>query len=201
MAIGKKGKGKLARKKPARPVKHTAKKRRAPKVPDEQAMMAAWQKTMTPGEAHARLGQLVGSWDTKLTFVMDSGSPAEVSEGRTENRLVLGGRYLEQRFEGTSMGMPFEGIGYTGYDNVRKTYTGTWMDNFSTTIMSVTGRGRPTDTKMESESVTLDPFGEQVRFDCKLEVQDSDHHTYEMWTKGSNGRRFRTMLIEYARKA
>ena len=56
----------------------------------------------------------------------------------------MGGRYLEQRFKGDIMGMPFEGIGYTGYDNVKKQYWGTWMDNMSTGMMTSTGTAPPT---------------------------------------------------------
>ncbi len=201
MAIAKRGKGRIATKKPARPVKPTAKKRSAPKAKDQEAMMAAWQKTMSPGAGHARLEQFVGTWDTKMTFVMEPGAAPETSEGISEHRMVLGGRYLEERFEATSMGMPFEGLGYTGYDNARKQYVGTWMDNFGTGIMSVSGIGKPNDRKMESRTEALDPFGKAMRFDTKLLVQDHDHHTYEMWAKGPNGRKFRTMFVEYTRKA
>ncbi len=201
MATAKRGKGKTSLKKPARPVKHTAKKRSAPKATDEEAMMAAWQKAMSPGAGHARLEQFVGTWDTRMTFVMEPGAKPEISEGRSEHRWVLGGRYLEERFEATSMGMPFEGLGYTGYDNVRKRYVGTWMDNFGTGIMPVSGVGKPTDAKMDSETEVFDPVGKRVRFETKILVQDHDHHTYEMWAKGPGGRRFRTMLVEYTRKA
>jgi hypothetical protein len=41
---------------------------------------------------------------------------------------VLGGRFVEQRYAGNFMGQPFSGLGYTGYDNYRKKYIGSWMD-------------------------------------------------------------------------
>ena len=68
---------------------------------------------------------------------MAPGADPMVMDGTSENRWVMGGRYLEQRFNGNFMGMPFEGIGYTGYDNVKKQYWGTWMDNMSTGMMTV----------------------------------------------------------------
>ncbi len=200
MALAKKAKGKTTKRKPARPVKHTARKRTAGKATDQDAMMAAWQKAMAPGAGHARLEQFVGTWDTKMTFVMEPGATPEISQGTSEHRFVLGGRYLEERLEATAMGMRFEGLGYTGYDNARKQYVGTWMDNFSTGIMGVAGVGKATDRKMESETVGFDPFGKRIRFDTKILVQDHDHHTYEMWAKAPGGRRFRTMTVEYTRK-
>jgi hypothetical protein len=105
-------------------------------------MMAAWEKVMHPSEGHRRLEPMVGTWKAKTTFTMTPGAPPSVEENTSEHRLVLGGRFLEQRYTGTAMGMPFEGIGYTGYDNVQKKYVGTWMDNFGTGVMQ-RGIGRP----------------------------------------------------------
>ena len=74
---------------------------------------------------------------------MAPGAPPDVSEGSSENRWVLGGRYLQQIYKGSSMGMPFEGIGYTAYDNVQEQYLGFWMDSFGTGLMTTEGVGKP----------------------------------------------------------
>jgi len=179
--------------------KPAAKKQAAPKPMDHDAMMAAWQKAMTPSEGHRRLEPMVGSWNAKTTFVMAPGAPPSVSDGVSENRWVLGGRFLEQVYRGLSMGMPFEGIGYTGYDNVQRKYVGTWMDSFGTGLMNSVGTGRPRDNAMDSLATAIDPSGATVHFECKIRVQDRDHHTYEMWTKGPTGKRYRMMLIGYSR--
>ncbi len=131
---------------------------------------------------------------------MSPDAPPEVSEATSETRWVLGGRQLEQRYQGTTMGMSFEGLGYTGYDNVQGKYVGTWMDSFGTGVMSSIGVGNPTDNAIQSEAVALDPTGRRMRFWCEIRIQDRDHHTFEMWTKAPDGRRFRTMYIEYTRQ-
>ena len=160
--------------------------------------MQMWQKSMTPGEGHAALEPMVGSFHARTTFVMARGGEPSVSEGSSENRWVLGGRYLEQVYRGTSMGMPFEGLGYTGYENVKKRYVGTWMDSFGTGLMNSVGVGKPKPQTLEFEAMAHDPSGKVQKFLCKIAIQDHDHHTYEMWAKGPN--RFRTMLVEYTRK-
>ena len=177
-----------------------ARKKPAPKKVDEAAMMAAWQKAMTPAEGHRRLEPFVGSWHAKGTFTMAPGAPPEISDGTSETRWVLGGRFLEQRYQSFLMGMPFEGLGYTGYDNVRGKLVGTWMDTFSTGIMPSLGVGKTKATAFDSVAECLEPSGKKVVFDCKLKVVDNDHHTWEMWCKGPNGKRYRAMLIEYSRK-
>jgi hypothetical protein len=190
---------KKARKVPKTVVRRASKKKSAPAM-DHDAMMAAWAKASTPAEGHRRLEPMVGSWKARTTFTMAPGAPADVSEGSSENRWVLGGRYLQQTYSGTSMGMPFEGIGYTGYDNVQKKYVGTWMDNFGTGLMDSVGVGRPTESAMSFLAHSLDPSGRRCAFECKVRIQDPNRHSYEMWTASPNGRRFRMMLIEYTRR-
>jgi hypothetical protein len=186
----------------ATPVRKSAAKRRpAAAAPmDQEAMMAAWQRFMTPSEGHRRLEPMVGTWQAKVTFVMAPKAPPAVSEGTSEHRWVLGGRYLEQRFTGSMMEMPFEGLGYTAYDNAVKKYVGTWMDNMGTGIMVSTGTGRPRDTQMDFEADAVEPTGKPVKFLCKMRVQDPDHHSYEMWATGPDGKRYRSLFIEYTRK-
>lgn len=192
-------KKKASRPKPKAKAKARPKKRAAPKPPSQEEMMAMWHKAATPAEGHRRLEPTVGSFRTKTTFTMMPGEPSQTSEGVSEHRWVLGGRYVEQLYKGSSMGMPFEGIGFTGYDNVRKMHVGTWMDSFGTGFMHSVGVGRPKDNEMRYESESMEPSGRRVFFESTVRIQDHDHHTYEMWTKAPNGKRYRMMLVEYTR--
>lgn len=177
----------------------TSRKRPARKAMSEAAMMAQWQEAMTPAAGHARLEPMVGTWRVKTTFKMAHDAPEQVHDGTAVHRLVLGGRFLEQVYSGTAMGMPFEGIGFTGYDNVKKRYVGTWMDTFGTGLMNSVGVGRPTDTKITSLAEAFEPSGKKIVFETTVRISDRDHHSYEMWTKGPNGRKYRVMLGEYER--
>ena len=165
----------------------------------EQETMAQWQAAMTPSAGHALLMPMVGSWRATTTFTMAPGAPPQVSEGTSVHRLVLGGRYLEQVYKGTSMGMPFEGIGFTGYDNVQQRYVGTWMDTMGTGVMHSTGVGRPTDERIDFVCEAIEPSGQKKVFDASVRVRGHANHSYEMWTKGADGKRYRVMLVEYER--
>ncbi len=162
-------------------------------------MMAAWQKAMTPSDGHRRLEPMVGTFKAKTTLVMSPGAPPAVSDGTSVHRWALGGRYVEQRYTGTSMGMPFEGLGYTGYDNIQKKYVGTWMDSFGTGVMSSVSVGKPKPDAIDFEAESFCPTGEKMKFTAKLQIQDRNRHSYEMWTKAPNGRRYRMMIVEYTR--
>ena len=105
----------------------------APSADEKAAMMAKWMEVAAPAEAHKKLESMVGTWMTKVTMWEAPGGEPQVSEGKSVNMMVLGGRWLEQKYEGTFMGGPFSGIGYTGYDNYKKQYLSWWMDTMSTT--------------------------------------------------------------------
>jgi hypothetical protein len=106
---------------------------------------------------------------------------------------------VQQVYRGTAMGMPFEGIGYTGYDNVQRKYVGSWMDVMSTGMMTSVGAGQP--SRMSFKSRMHDAVSKkEIVVDTILRVQDRDHHSFEMWAPAPGGKRFRTMLVEYTRK-
>ncbi len=92
---------------------------------EEKAAMEAMMKAATPGDAHKNLARMVGRWDATVKMYAQPGAPAQVSTGTSVNKLVLGGRWVQESFDGNFMGMPFSGIGYTGYDNLKKQYVGT----------------------------------------------------------------------------
>jgi hypothetical protein len=185
--------------KPKAAASASAAPKRKPAAMSEAAKMAQWQKAMTPAAGHARLMPLVGSWKATVTFTMAPGAPAQVSSGSSVHRLVLGGRFVEQTYKGTSMGMPFEGVGFTGYDNVQECYVGSWMDSFGTGIMHSKGAGRPTDDRIDFVAEAIEPSGDKKVFDTILRIRNHGQHSYEMWTKGPSGKPYRVMLIEYER--
>lgn len=173
----------------------------APKPPSEEEMMKAWMAAATPGEAHKRLEPIVGTFTVKTKSWMDPSKPPEETVGTSENKWVLGNRYVEQRVEGQMMNQPFSGIGYTGYDNYKKKYVGTWMDNMGTMIMVSTGTGDASGKKFTSWSNIDDVVMKKpVKIKALLTILDNDHHVFEMWGPAPDGKNFKMLEINYARK-
>jgi hypothetical protein len=189
----------VKKKKAAAKPKAKAPAKRAPKAMSEEAMKAQWEAAMKPSAGHARLMPMVGTWRATTTYTMTPGAPPQVHGGTSIHRLVLGGRYLEQIYKGMSMGMPFEGIGYTGYDNVQKRYFGTWMDTFGTGVMNSVGVGVPTDERIDFVAEAVEPSGKKMAFEAIVRIRDHGHHSYELWTKGPTGKKHRMMIVEYER--
>jgi hypothetical protein len=103
----------------------------------EQEMMMKMMEWAQPGPMHKHLEALVGDW--KVAGKMYSSSGAMPFEGEATNNWILGGRFVESRYEGPFMGEEFEGIGVTGYDNGKKEYQSHWIMTMATGIGSTTG--------------------------------------------------------------
>jgi len=104
-------------------------------APDMEEMMKKMQAFATPGDSHKALEALVGEWDVEASYPMGGpGAAVTTSKGTAKSKWILGGRYVQEEFTGEMMGRPFKGIGVTGYDNFRKKYVSTWMDDMGTGI-------------------------------------------------------------------
>ena len=168
---------------------------------DQKAMMEAMMKAMTPGEPHKLLDNMVGTFDAKVSSWMQPGAPPMVSTGTSVNSWILGGRFVEQKFAGSFMGQPFNGIGYTGYDNVKKQYWGSWMDSMSTGVMMSTGSTSDNGKTWKFTASMPDPMtGKEAPMEERVTVTDKDHHMFEMWSPGPDGKMYKMMEIAYTRK-
>ena len=172
-----------------------------PMSAEQKAQMEAWQKFATPGEAHKALAGMVGTWDAEVTSWMDPRRPPEKSKGVSENRMVLGGRWVESKFTSTMMGMPFEGLGYTGYDNHKKKYMGTWTDNMSTAVMVSEGT-MDAAGKVLTQTSTMDDFmtGKPTTVKTTMKIVTPDQHVFEMWGPDPTGKNVKQMEIVYKRR-
>jgi len=167
----------------------------------EKAMMEAWQRAATPGEGHKKLDALVGTFDAKVRSTVDPSRSPEDSVGTSTNSWVLGGRYVEQEFDGEFMGEPYRGIGYTGYDNVQKKFVSVWMDTAGTGMMLLTSAADKTGKTISGSARIWDPLTEKpLPVESKIIITDNDHHSFELWAKAPNGKMIKLIDIQYTRK-
>ncbi len=168
---------------------------------DEAAMMARWQAYATPGEGHAALKPIAGSWTATVKMWMQPGASPQESAATSEAKWIMGGRYLQEDVKGSFGGMPFEGRGLTGYDNLKKKYVGTWVDNMGTGIETSEGAFDAATKTLTSISEGLDPMtGKTKKNRDVLRIEGDAKMVREMWTKGPDGKDFKVMEITYTRK-
>lgn len=138
--------------------------------------MKAWMEAATPGPNHKLLEYSVGSWDALVRHWDEASGEAQESTGTSTSKWVLGGRYVMTKYNGEFMGMPFEGVGYCGYDNIKKTFVSTWMDMMSTSIMIEEGTFDPASKTFTYTSEFLNPAGEKLKSKSTIQIVDKDKH-------------------------
>ena len=71
-------------------------------------------------DVHKEMAKWDGEWNEEIHMWMAPGAPPQKMQATCVNKMILGGRYQESKHTGNFMGMPFEGISTTGYDNAEK---------------------------------------------------------------------------------
>jgi len=162
----------------------------------QQAMM----KAMAPGEHHKHLAYFAGTFEYTNKMWMSPGAPPMESKGTSVSKMVMGGRYLQDDVVGSAMGMPFEGMALTAYDNTRGEYSLIWIDNMGTGITRATGTCSNDGKTLTFEGTVPYPGSpEPLPFKEVLTVIDDTHHTMAWYMPGQDGEMFKTMELSYTR--
>jgi len=101
--------------------------------------MKAIQDYMTPGDVHKMIAKYDGTWNSTSSVWMKPGDAPMVSKSVAVNTMILGGRYQQSKITGNYGGTPFEAFSLLSYDNMKKVFTSTWLDNFGTGTTTLEG--------------------------------------------------------------
>ena len=177
--------------------------------PSESDMMAMMMELAKPGEHHTFMqNNTVGNWTYTLKAWMgDPSAPPTESTGTCQTKAVMGGRYfvsdIEGKFpmpgpDGKIQNMDFRGMSTEGYDNVKKKFVATWIDNMGTSIMMMEGsydKGARTLTY----TAEYEPMpGMKIKAKQVVKFVNHVEHVME-WYEDRGGKEVKTMEIVYKR--
>ncbi len=166
-----------------------------------QSMMEIYQELATPGAPHKLLTGMAGSWSVQGFCWMEPGEPPIGHTGRSEQKMVLGGRFLQQEFIGEMMGRPFTGIGFMGYNNHTGKFISTWMDTMGTGIYFFEGIAGPDGRTITQNCSYDDPVRGQLKWRSVTRMVDHDTMQFVMYTTDKSGREEKMGEMTYTRKA
>lgn len=158
----------------------------------------------TPGEEHALLSSMEGRWHQTVRIWSSPGAEPSQHEGTSENRMILGGRFLESRTEGGRGAMPVEGLTIMGFDKRYERFTVVGFDTWGTYYITAAGGYDP-----ETRTITMmgeddDPvLGHTQLYDIVIRLIDEDSFVSEIifkdeaHTKG--GDPFRMVEVTFRR--
>jgi len=177
--------------------------------PNPQEMMKQMMEMSKLNENHKLLSSLDGNWNYTIKFWMnpDPNAKPQESKGTAVRKSMMGGRYFVMDVSG-KMEMPgedgkmkdvqFKGMGVEGYDNVKKKFVGSWIDNMGTGIQFSEGTYDPA-TKTFTYTSEMEPVpGMKTQVRELLKIADNDHMMFE-WYENQAGQEKKTMEIAYTR--
>lgn len=169
---------------------------------DSATANKAWMEYATPGETHKMLAKSDGIWNGANTTWMENGGKPITNTSEATNKMIFDGRYQVSEHKGNFMGMPFEGMSIVGYDNAKKKFVSTWIDNMGTGIMSAEGEWNASTKSIEFKGKMTDPA--RPGKDCDIReiftFVDDNTQKLEMYGPDSKtGKEYKTMEILFTR--
>lgn len=168
---------------------------------DSATMMKAWQDFATPGAMHKWMEKTNGTWEAEVTQWMDPKAPPTKSKSTITQSSVLGGRYVTGKYKGSMMGAPFEGMSIMGYDNAKKLFVSTWIDNVGTGIVHMSGTYDEATKTLNLKGHQTDPMtGKDTDIREEMTMIDNDSYTMSMYGTGMDGKEMKFMEGTFKRK-
>jgi hypothetical protein len=164
------------------------------------SVATALDAAMTPGIGQKRLDEMVGTFKVTIrTWATPTSAPVN-SSGVAIIGWVLGGRYLQSNISGFVGGQPFNGLGFTGYDNTAGVYQSTWMDNGSTGQVWYKGGFTPGSKSAVMKASVADPVtGKPSPLEMRMTIFPNGTHSTELWGMGTGTTMFKMMELHYTR--
>jgi hypothetical protein len=162
--------------------------------------MQKWTEYMTPGKEHQEMASMDGDWVYTQKMWMDPSAPPSESSGTAKFEMIFGGRYSRMTVKGNVMGMDFTGESITAFDNAKKVWQSTWIDNFGTGILLMEGKYDEATKKIIYRGKAVDPMtgGEEEMVE-KIRMIDKDTYEMEMFDV-VDGKEIKNMELIYTRK-
>lgn len=178
--------------------------------PNPEEMMKQMMELSKLNENHKLLASLDGNWNYTIKFWMnpDPNAKPQESKGTAVRKSVMGGRYVTMDVSG-KMQMPgadgkmkdvqFKGMGTEGYDNVKKKFVASWIDNMGTGIEFSEGTYDPA-SKTFTYTSEMEPVpGMKTQVREMIKIADNNHMSLE-WYENQGGQEKKTMEIAYTKK-
>ncbi len=167
---------------------------------DEAALMAAYMAAATPGAEHGRLASMTGKYTVTLKHWANPSAEPQLSTASVERKMILGGRYMVEKYDGQMMDQPFEGMGMTAYDNVEQQYVSTWMDTMGTGIIRMTGNFDADGKVLTMWGEYVDPYTKKsTKMKSITTFESGTEEVSEMYMIGDDGNEWKMMEFTYTK--
>ena len=139
-----------------------------------------------PAKEHAWLKQFEGEWETEMEAKDPSGMEFKC-KGSMKSRM-LGGFWVVNETKGEMMGMTMNGIQTIGFDEKKKKYVGTWVDNCMNHLWKYGGAVEGKGIYFEAEGADFTNPGKMAKFRDSYEFKSPDLIIATSAAQGADGK-------------
>ncbi len=163
--------------------------------------MKKWMDYMTPSDVHKMIAESDGEWKEEIQSWMAPNTPPTAMVAYCTNKMIMGGRYQVSTQSGDMGGMPFEGQSLLAYDNIRKIFITTWIDNMGTGIIVMEGTWDEKSKTITFTGKATDPFsGKLLPVRQVFTFVDADTQKMVMYNTTAEGVEFKSLEMTLTRK-
>jgi Protein of unknown function (DUF1579) len=177
--------------------------------PNPEEMMKQMMEMSKLNDNHKLLADMNGNWTYTIKMWMnpDPNAKPQESKGTAVRKSAMGGRYAMMDVtgklqmpgpDGKMKDMQFKGMGIEGYDNAKKKFVSSWIDNMGTGIQFSEGTYDPASKTFTYASEMEMMPGMKTPVREVLKMTDKDHMLME-WYETHGGQEKKTMEIAYTR--
>lgn len=160
---------------------------------DSAAMTKAWQDFAKPGEMHKWMASHAGTWEADVSSYMGGPEPTK-SKATEVVKMTMNGLYQIANMSGTMMNAPFQGQSTLAYDNSKKQFVMTWIDNMGSGIIMMTGQYDAATKTMHFKGTQTDPAtGKDANIRQEQKFIDDDNYVLTMYGDGPDGKEAKFM--------
>lgn len=152
-----------------------------------------------PAEPHKMMAKWDGNWTAEVKFYMPGMPEPMTNTLKTVNKMINNGLVQYSTHSGDMMGMPFNGVSQTGYDNHRKVIWSTWMDNMSSGLVYMEGTWDDAAKTINLKGKMTDPeTGQQLDMREVMKIVDDNTQMMEQYLT-HDGKESKSMDITFKR--
>jgi len=133
---------------------------------------AAYMRT---NENHTILSTWSGNWNGAATIWRMPDTTAVFGQLKSVSQMQMDGRYLISIITGKVKDTTFQAMGTLGYDNAKKLFVSTWIDNFGTGITELEGGWNNAEHQLELKGKMIDPVTGRDA-DTRENIRAIDHN-------------------------
>lgn len=158
-----------------------------------------WKDYTTVGDVHKMMASWDGTWNAEMTMTTPDGQ-SHKAQGKQVNKTIMNGLYQISTYTSNLMGMPFEGRGTFGYDNHKKVFVSSWIDNMASGIMNGEGPWDAATKTITIKGKMMDGETKQEKdYRQTMKIVDDNTHILEMYGAGPDGQEVKFFDIKYTR--